>query len=239
MIGPFKKASGGYDHILVAIDKFTKWIEVKPIKMLTDANTVEFIAKITHRFGVPNRIITNLGTNFTSWGFQDICDKQNIKVYHTSVTYPRPNGQVERPSRATGQTPFFLMYESKVVLPTDLMFSAARVEMFKEDEAKKECIEDIDSIKEERVAACIQDARCTQGLHRYHDKNIQARGFCVGELVLRRIQSKKDMHKLAAPWEGSFIVKEVTRSSSCQLMRKDGIDVPNSWNIEHLRCFFP
>jgi hypothetical protein len=31
MIGPFKKAQGGYTHMLVAIDKFTKWIEYKPI----------------------------------------------------------------------------------------------------------------------------------------------------------------------------------------------------------------
>jgi hypothetical protein len=30
MIGPFKKAQEGYTHVLVAIDKFTKWIEYKP-----------------------------------------------------------------------------------------------------------------------------------------------------------------------------------------------------------------
>ena len=35
MIGPFKKAPGGYDHVLVAADKFTKWIEYKPINQLT------------------------------------------------------------------------------------------------------------------------------------------------------------------------------------------------------------
>jgi hypothetical protein len=34
MIGPFKKAQGGYTHVLVAIDKFTKWIEFKPIASL-------------------------------------------------------------------------------------------------------------------------------------------------------------------------------------------------------------
>jgi hypothetical protein len=43
MIGPFKKAQGGYTHILVAIDKFTKWIEYKPIASLTSAKAVEFI----------------------------------------------------------------------------------------------------------------------------------------------------------------------------------------------------
>jgi hypothetical protein len=46
MIGPFKKAQGGYTHILVAIDKFTKWIEFKPIASLTSAKAVEFIQDI-------------------------------------------------------------------------------------------------------------------------------------------------------------------------------------------------
>jgi hypothetical protein len=31
MIGSFKKAEVGNTHVLVAIDKFTKWIEYKPI----------------------------------------------------------------------------------------------------------------------------------------------------------------------------------------------------------------
>jgi hypothetical protein len=43
MIGPFKKSQGGYTHILVAIDKFTKWIEYKPIASLTSTKAVEFI----------------------------------------------------------------------------------------------------------------------------------------------------------------------------------------------------
>jgi hypothetical protein len=58
MIGPFKKAQGGYTHVLVAIDKFTKWIEYKPIASLTSTKTVEFIQDIIFRFGIPNSIIT-------------------------------------------------------------------------------------------------------------------------------------------------------------------------------------
>src|SRR5688572_31025381 len=58
MIGPFKKAQGGYTHVLVAIDKFTKWIEFKPIASLTSAKAVEFIQDIIFRFGIPNSIIT-------------------------------------------------------------------------------------------------------------------------------------------------------------------------------------
>jgi hypothetical protein len=43
MIGPFNKAQGGYTHILIVIDKFTKWIEYNPITSLTSTKAVEFI----------------------------------------------------------------------------------------------------------------------------------------------------------------------------------------------------
>jgi hypothetical protein len=46
--------------VLVAIDKFTKWIEYKPIASLTSAKAVEFIQDIIFRFGIPNSIITDL-----------------------------------------------------------------------------------------------------------------------------------------------------------------------------------
>ena len=62
-------AVGGYNHIFVVIDKFTKWIEVKPVTAITAAKAAEFIEGISHRFGVPNRIITDLGTSFTGSEF--------------------------------------------------------------------------------------------------------------------------------------------------------------------------
>jgi hypothetical protein len=45
LVGPFKEAKGGFTHIFVAMDKFTKWIEVKPIASITAAKAVEFIKK--------------------------------------------------------------------------------------------------------------------------------------------------------------------------------------------------
>jgi ribonuclease HI/transposase InsO family protein len=96
MIGPFKKAQGGYTHVLVAIDKFTKWIEYKPIASLTLAKTVEFIQDIIFRFGIPNSIITDLGSNFTSSEFFDFSEQKSIQIKYASVAHPRANRQVER-----------------------------------------------------------------------------------------------------------------------------------------------
>jgi ribonuclease HI/transposase InsO family protein len=96
IIGPFKKSQGGYTHVLVAIDKFTKWIEFKPIACLTSATTVELIQDIIFRFGIPNSIITDLGSNFTSLEFFDFCEQKSIQIKYASVAHPRANGQVER-----------------------------------------------------------------------------------------------------------------------------------------------
>jgi hypothetical protein len=126
MIGPFTTAPDGFTHVLVAID---------------------FIFDILHRFGFPNTIITDLGSNFTANQFWEFCENACIEVKYVSVAHPRANGQVERAngmiieglkkrlhdennkkggkwihelphvvwglrtqsSKATGQTPFFLV----------------------------------------------------------------------------------------------------------------------------------
>jgi hypothetical protein len=65
VVGPFRTAQGSYKHNLVAVEKFTKWIEVRPVMEVTSEEAAKFIRDITHRFGVLNRIITNLGAAFT------------------------------------------------------------------------------------------------------------------------------------------------------------------------------
>ena len=62
MVGPLQKAPGGYTHLLVAIDKFSKWIEAHPINQIKSEQAVLFFTDIIHRFGVPNSIITDNGT---------------------------------------------------------------------------------------------------------------------------------------------------------------------------------
>jgi hypothetical protein len=60
------------------------------------AKAVEFIQDIIFRIGIPNSIITNLGSNFTSSEFFDFCEQWSIQIKYASVAHPRANGQVER-----------------------------------------------------------------------------------------------------------------------------------------------
>jgi hypothetical protein len=79
----------------VVVDKFTKWIEVRAVVTVTSKEVAKFMEDITHRFGVPNRIITDLGTTFTGSDFWDFCQDSLIDVYYSSVVHLRCNGQVE------------------------------------------------------------------------------------------------------------------------------------------------
>jgi ribonuclease HI len=96
LVGPLQKAPRGFSHLLVAIDKFSKWIEVRPLTSIRSEQVVAFFTNIIHRFGVPNSIITDNGTQFTGKKFLDFCEDHHICVDWAAVAHPMTNGQVER-----------------------------------------------------------------------------------------------------------------------------------------------
>jgi transposase InsO family protein len=57
---------------------------------------VTFFTDIVYRFGVPNSIITDNGSQFTGRKFLEFCDKFHICVDWAVVAHPQTNGQVER-----------------------------------------------------------------------------------------------------------------------------------------------
>jgi hypothetical protein len=138
-----------------------------------------------------------------------------------------------------GNTSFFMVYGSEAVLPTDLIFGAPRLTFESIAKAEATRLEDIDVLEEERLNTIIQSARYQQTLRRYHDKVVRHWSFAVGDLVLRRILTGEGWHKLSPLWEGPFIISEITLPGSYQLTQMDGTEVGNSWNIEHLRKFYP
>jgi hypothetical protein len=82
--------------MLVAVDKFTKWVEAAPVTTQDSTAAINFIKSIVFRFGVPHSIITDNGTNFTSKDFKSYCESMGIKLKFASVMHPKTNGQVEK-----------------------------------------------------------------------------------------------------------------------------------------------
>jgi transposase InsO family protein len=96
MVGPLRKAPEGFTHLLIAVDKFSKWIEAQPIVNVRSEEAVSFSTDIIYRFGIPNTIITDNRTQFTGKKFLNFCDDNNICVDWSAIAHPKTNGQVER-----------------------------------------------------------------------------------------------------------------------------------------------
>jgi hypothetical protein len=100
------------------------------------------------------------------------------------------------PCQVTGFTPFFMVHGLEAVLPTDIDYGSPRVRAYTE-EGNQVALEDaIDQLDESRDVALLRSAKYQQALRRYHERNVCAYEFQVGNQVLRRVQGSKDRHKL-------------------------------------------
>jgi hypothetical protein len=79
-VGLLQKAPRGFTYFPVAIEKFSKWIEARPITRIKSEQAVLFFTDIVHRFGLPNSIITDNSTQFTGKKFLDFWDDHHIRV---------------------------------------------------------------------------------------------------------------------------------------------------------------
>jgi transposase InsO family protein len=158
---------------------------------------VLFFTDIVHRFGVPNCIITDNGTQFTSKKFLDFYNNHHIHVLWLAISHPKTNGQVERandmvlqglkpkifdklnkhgkkwavelpsvlwslrttPSRAMGFTPFFLVYGSEAMLPTDVEYGSLRLKANNEKNNNATREDALDQLEEARDVALLHSTR--------------------------------------------------------------------------------
>jgi transposase InsO family protein len=82
--------------VLLAADYFTKWVEAIPLKKVTSKNMVEFVKEhIIYRFGIPQTITTDQGTQFTSSEFREFAESMGIKLLNSSPYFAQANGQAE------------------------------------------------------------------------------------------------------------------------------------------------
>ena len=105
-------------------------------------------------------------------------------------------------------SPYFLVYGSEAILPADIAFRAPRVENYDEEQAATVRTEDVDRAEEERLITCVRTAKYLEGLRRYYNRNVKGRSFAVA--TSSSVEKNKGMHKLSSPWEGPYVVKEVT-----------------------------
>jgi hypothetical protein len=79
-------APGNLPYAVVAVEYFSKWVEVMPLVSITSRNIHKFLwQNIVCHFGVPSKVTMDNGNQFDSAGFRDFCNGLGMKVIFASV----------------------------------------------------------------------------------------------------------------------------------------------------------
>jgi len=91
----------GYKYILVLTDYFTKWSEEYPL-MDAEASTCVRVMydSFFARFGLPCQLHSDMGKNFESNLFKELCQLVGTYKSHTSPFHAQSDGQCERINRS-------------------------------------------------------------------------------------------------------------------------------------------
>ncbi|KAE9023084.1 hypothetical protein PF011_g4165 [Phytophthora fragariae] len=146
-VGPLPVTERGNKYILVFVDYFTRWVEAFAVLRLDSVTFVEVMVNgVVARHGVPSRLLSDNGRNFTSEIAKSFYQTLGIKKLYGSAYHPQTQGLVERFNgtlmgmlkmhvseaqtdwdltayhEALGDSPFFSLYGRDPVLPLNVAF---------------------------------------------------------------------------------------------------------------------
>ena len=81
---------------LILIDAHSKWIEVHITASATSSVTIEKMRSTFASFGIPEILVTDNGSNFTSSEFEEFLKSNGIRHVKTAPYHPASNGLAER-----------------------------------------------------------------------------------------------------------------------------------------------
>ena len=89
--------SGGYDHIITAIDVFSRYLFAYPVSRITATSVARVIMDIQckHTY-LPTTIIADLGTQFNAQITHEVTAVLGFELKHATMKHARTIGLLER-----------------------------------------------------------------------------------------------------------------------------------------------
>jgi transposase InsO family protein len=83
-------------HFLIVVDAYSKYPDVISMPSTTSRQTVTVLRKLCAQHGVPETIVSDNGTQFTSHEFREFCKANAITHILSPPYHPQSNGRAER-----------------------------------------------------------------------------------------------------------------------------------------------
>ena len=96
IVGPLPRSRAGNRYILVLVDYATRYPEAIPLKTIDAEVIAEQLASVFARVGIPQELLTDQGTNFTSKLLKELYKLLHVQAIRTSPYHPQTDGVVER-----------------------------------------------------------------------------------------------------------------------------------------------
>ena len=78
------------------MDAHSKWIEIKSVTNPTSAATIEHLHSIFATHGLPEMLVSDNGSVFTSSEFEEFTKQNGIRHVRSASYHPASNGLAER-----------------------------------------------------------------------------------------------------------------------------------------------
>jgi transposase InsO family protein len=92
------RTQDGYDSIWVIVDRLTKVAHFIPVKTTYSGAQLAklYMSRIVCLHGVPKKIVSDRGTQFTSRFWKRLHESMDTKLNFSSAYHPQTDGQTER-----------------------------------------------------------------------------------------------------------------------------------------------
>ncbi|BHF64309.1 hypothetical protein SprV_0200731100 [Sparganum proliferum] len=81
---------------LILVDAYLNWPAIAPLNPATASATIAFLRRIFGQHGLPEVLVSDNGSQFDSWTYEDFCRQHNIQHLRSPPYHPHSSGQAER-----------------------------------------------------------------------------------------------------------------------------------------------
>lgn len=91
-VGPFPRSKSGFCYLFVAVDAFSKFVHINPMRIATATGVIRFLEQaIFLVFGVPDKVISDNGSQFISTKYKRFLESYGVEPSYVSRYHPQAN----------------------------------------------------------------------------------------------------------------------------------------------------